>query len=583
MHRRILAFALVAAAGFHSHAQAAWTPNGAALSLAANVQSAPLAAPDGQGGAYVVWLDTRAGNSDLYAQHVTALGGIAGGWAADGLAVCNDASVPNAPRIAADGQGNAYVTWTDGRTGSPDVYLQKLASGGIAAGWTANGVLVCGAAAAQANAVVIADATGALIAWSDLRGANENIYVHKVLAAGAVDGAWPANGALLSGALRQQAFPTIVSDGLGGAIVAWEDGRNGGALTSQLDIYAGHMRATGAADSTWGADGALLCLSPGFAQSSPIAESDAAGGAIVAWRDTRHANGDLYATRVLGSGAIAGGWPSDGAEVVRFAGEQIAPVMVGDGQGGAIFAWQDGRDTSTFPTNTDVFAVRLLANGARAAGWAANGNDMSIQGNRQDDPAICSDGAGGALLVWADGRPGAEIYGQHVRGDGTLAPGWAADGLPICTAVNPQIDPALVSDGAGGGVCAWEDYRNSLANHDIYAQRFLGSGEVGPVVGAPDLPLPATIGLAFAGGHPARGSARFAVTLPAGARATAGVFNPAGRRVAELWGGETRAAGRHLVTWDGADAAGRAAPPGMYYLELIADGHRAALRFVFLP
>lgn len=582
MHRRILALALVALAGTSSPA-AAWVPNGAALSLAANVQSAPLAAPDGQGGAYVVWLDTRAGNSDLYVQHVTAAGAIAAGWADDGLAVCNDASVPNSPRIAADGQGNAYVTWTDARAGNPDVYVQKLASGGIAAGWTANGVLVCGAAAAQANPVLIASAAGALIAWSDLRGANENVYVHHVLPVGAVDGAWPVNGALLSGALQQQAFPTIVTDGVGGAIVAWEDGRNGGALTAQLDIYAGHMRSTGAADSTWGADGTLLCLSPGFAQSRPLAESDGSGGAIVAWRDTRHGNGDLYATRILGSGVIASGWPGDGAEVVRLAGEQLAPVLVGDGQGGAIFAWQDGRDTSSFPTNTDIFAVRLLSNGARAAGWSANGNNLSIHPARQDDPAICSDGTGGALLAWADGRPGAEIYGQHVKGDGTLAPGWTADGLPICTAVNSQVDPTLVSDGAGGGVCAWEDYRNSLANHDIYAQRFLGSGEVGPVVGALDPALPAAVGIAFAGAHPARGGARFAVTLPEAARATAAVFNPAGRRVAELWSGDSRAPGRHVVAWDGADAAGRAAPPGMYYLEVLADGHRAALRFVFLP
>src|SRR5204863_625496 len=89
---RVLAFAALTLAFAHAPALAAWQANGNPLSLAANVQSAPVAAPDGQGGAYVVWLDTRAGNADLYAQHVTANGTLVGGWAADGIAVCTDPS-----------------------------------------------------------------------------------------------------------------------------------------------------------------------------------------------------------------------------------------------------------------------------------------------------------------------------------------------------------------------------------------------------------------------------------------------------------------------------------------------------------
>src|SRR5689334_8708162 len=142
-HLQALALAALALAFTHAPSRAAWNVNGNALSLAANVQSAPVAAPDGQGGAYVVWLDTRSGNADLYAQHVTLNGTLAAGWAADGNAVCNDASTQGPPRIAADGSGNAYVTWHDPRSGNFDIYVQKLATGGVAAGWPANGRLVC--------------------------------------------------------------------------------------------------------------------------------------------------------------------------------------------------------------------------------------------------------------------------------------------------------------------------------------------------------------------------------------------------------------------------------------------------------
>lgn len=581
----VLALAATLVAGRSTPALAAWSVNGNPLTLATGMQDIPLAAPDGQGGAYVVWLDSRAGNVDLYAQHVSATGAIAPGWPADGLALCTHASTQNDPAIASDGVGGAYLVWADPRTGSSDIYALRLVSGGLAPGWPADGRGVCTAAGEQLNPVVVGDgAGGALVAWSDLRGSSEDVYVQHLLAGGTVDGAWAANGALLSGAAQQQAFPTIVSDGSGGALVAWEDGRNGGALTSQKDLFAGHMTALGLPDTAWTVNGELLALVPGFDQVSPQAVSDLNGGAIVTWLDARNGTSDLYAMRILADGTLAPGWTADGVEVVNTVGEQARPVLVTDGAGGAIIAWQDGRDTSSFPTNTDIFALRLLANGTRAPGWPVNGVDLTVQADRQDDPAICTDGVGGALLAWKDGRPGAEIYAQHVRSDGTRAPGWPGDGLAICTATSEQIEPTIVSDGSGGAVCAWEDYRNGLANHDIYAQRFFGSGQVGPTVGVGDAPLPgAALALAFAGAHPARGEARFAITLPAidGARAT--VFNPAGRRVAVLWSGEARPAGRQLVTWDGHDTAGRAAPPGLYALEVIAGTRRAALRFVFLP
>jgi hypothetical protein len=579
MHRRALALSAlvlaVALAQRPAPACAAWSVNGNALSLAPQVQSAPQAASDGHGGAYVVWLDNRAGNTDLYAQHVTSSGTIAGGWAADGNAVCADPSTQGPPRIVADGQGNAYVAWHDSR-GSFDVFVQKLLPGGVAPGWPASGLAVCGAANAQINPVLIADAAGALVAWSDTRGASEDVYVQHVLAAGTVDPSWPVNGAILAGANQQQAFPSIVSDGAGGAIVVWEDGRNGGAITTQLDIYAGHMKSTGAADSTWGNNGALVCLSPGFDQGKPIAVPVPGGGAIFVWLDRRNGDGDLYARRIAGDGTFPAGWPADGNEVAHVVGEQTAPVAIADGSGGVIVAWQDGRDTSSFPTNTDVFAVRLLGNGARAAGWAANGNDLSVQPDRQDAPAMCSDGLGGALIAWKDGRPGAEIYAQHVQPDGSRAAGWAADGLPLCTAVEQQVAPTLVSDGAFGGVCAWEDYRNSIATHDIYGLRFNGSGQP-PNVGVGDA-RGGRLGLGFAGANPSRGTARFAVALPVAGRASAAVYSPAGRRVATLWADAPQAAGPHVLSWDAT-----AAPPGMYVLEVVAGDLRSALRFVSLP
>src|SRR4030042_694883 len=51
---------------------------------------------------------------------------------------------------------------------------------------------------------------------------------------------------------------------------------------------------------------------------------------------------------------------------------------------------------------------------------------------------------------------------------------WIANGTPICEQVLNQITPKIVSDGNGGAIFAWMDYRNS--NVDIYAQRIDATG-----------------------------------------------------------------------------------------------------------
>jgi len=97
------------------------------------------------------------------------------------------------------------------------------------------------------------------------------------------------------GALGDQAPSAIVSDGEGGAFVTWEDPRSGGGL----DIYAQHVLSTGAVDGAWPADGAAFCTAADD-QSTPAIAGVGAGGAIVAWKDRRTGNGyDIYANRFI--------------------------------------------------------------------------------------------------------------------------------------------------------------------------------------------------------------------------------------------------------------------------------------------
>ena len=114
-------------------------------------------------------------------------------------------------------------------------------------------------------------------------------------------------------------------------------------------------------------------------------------------------------------------------------------------------------------------------------GWAAwphdpnNGNvALSTAAGDQQVPTIASDGAGGAIVTWYDYRSGsADIYAQRVIAAGV--PQWTANGVALCTAAGVQQSPTIVSDGAGGAIVTWQDLRGGTT-YDIYAQRVNAAG-----------------------------------------------------------------------------------------------------------
>ena len=142
--------------------------------------------------------------------------------------ICTDSSAQWVPAIVSDGSGGAIITWLDKRSGSGEIYAQRVDADGIVK-WTANGVAIC----AGSLPVVVSDGSGgAIITWQDYRnGDNFDIYAQRVDANGIVK--WTPNGVAICTASDDQDNPTIVSDGSGGAIITWEDYRNGNS-----DIYA---------------------------------------------------------------------------------------------------------------------------------------------------------------------------------------------------------------------------------------------------------------------------------------------------------------------------------------------------------
>ena len=308
---------------------------------------------------------------------------------------------------------------------------------------------------------------GAIIAWIDLRnGSTSNIFAQRIDATGAVR--WTTDGVPVSRQVVSTAGvgPCITSDTLGGAIIAWHDYRNG----TDWDIYAQRLNSDGERQWISGSDsdGIAIAVHSGD-QIDPVMAPDGFGGAIIAWQDGRSGPYSIYAQRVSSSGVVQ--WSANGIAVSTTG---TSPVMVSDGSGGAVVA---------FLYSNHLYAQKI--NTAGVVQWSGSpAVAISTASSNQSAPAITSNSLGGAIIAWQNYASGTyyDIYAQRIDSDGGVH--WTTNGVAICTASNYQKLPAIVYDGSGGAIIAWQDDRTDPTIEvtdtcdDIYAQRVDYSGAV---------------------------------------------------------------------------------------------------------
>jgi hypothetical protein len=428
------------------HAQ--WQPDGLLMSGAANHQLNHVVVSDSIG-AIVVWEDYRSGEADIYARKVNSAGALL--WSADGIAVCSVIKPQFNPVAISDGAGGAIVVWEDYRNAanSADLYAQRISSTGTLL-WNPLGVLICGSANVQMRPAIVSDGQGgAIIAWEDYRSGPGDVYVQRISSNGAV--LWQNDGLPLATVSGTRYAPVIATDAAGGAIVAWEENRVG----TEYDIYAQRVNGSGALQ--WGAGGLVVCAAIGV-QQQLSGYSTGTGYLLLAWQDYRNTSADIYA-HILNPQGLA--FPGSGAAVCTDAATQERPRVAPDGAGGMIVAWSDYR----VPAG-DIYARRVSSSGALQ--WAANGIPLCTNPATQHAVDIAPRDADGVIVAWMDYRNAkGDVYIQAVNNNGTIL--WQMNGSPVCTHIAAQQRPMLARDGLNGVYAAWTDYRNG--NADVYVQR----------------------------------------------------------------------------------------------------------------
>ena len=300
---------------------------------------------------------------------------------------------------------------------------------------------------------------GAIVAWEDATG----IYVQRLDASGARQ--W-ANGHQLS---STGVAPNIRAAAAGGAFVTWSE---------TTGVYAQRVDASGSA--LWTAGGVKVA-NPGTgptANLAPRVVGDGSGGAFICW-DVQSGS---TSTARLAYVSAAGTVPAPGVDGIALGVSGGAPThrdIVSDASGGAIVVWVDAA--------LDVVAQRVDAGTPWGATPTVVSNDSRVEGPLR----AAEDGAGGVLVVWRAQLSDVQVRAQRLNNAGSAQ--WATNGLIVVDSDVVGGDPGhwqnfrhgtdIVSDGAGGAIVTWTDWRHAFpvtnpGDDDVYAQRISSGGSV---------------------------------------------------------------------------------------------------------
>jgi hypothetical protein len=399
----------------HGFGHLPWGPNSRTLGWEVPYNAGPgCMASDGAGGAFVTWAEGLATpRAFIMAQRLDASGQLL--WP-DDVEICYSNDTRNIAAALPDGEGGAVILWMDSRDYFTDdyhplnfwdIYCQRIdAEGNVA--WTPNGhPVVAGAEDAEFSQMVIDGNGNVYVLWGEeVDGTTWDVRAQKIAPNGNL--LWPVEGILVksAGELGLNGFTDtqLAVDGAGGAIVVWKDRYSG--------IFAQRVNESGSL--LWTSGGKLVRANvPGEpSMQGPQVVSVENGGVIVVW---------YGAFGVQGQKLDASGnrlWASGGVLLDETRDDGSWPLLVEDGVGGAIAMWLVPTG-SGLPYN--LKSQRLNASGSIQ--WGNAGVEVCSNGFVNNNGwRLISDQLQGAIAVWSDTRDSTRGYAMRIDSNGDAPP-----------------------------------------------------------------------------------------------------------------------------------------------------------------
>lgn len=377
------------------------------------------------------------------------------------------------------GDGGMFLAWedtTNTNTIGTNVYLQKINGNGTVA-FAANGLAVTNISGSQTNISMVSDgAGGVILAWQDNRfNSRTDIYGQRVLSNGTF--AWTDGGKALTDTLGLQQAPYLCAASNGEVFMLYRSSLIDFGSTTSYDLYATRINITTGNYIT-----PKVIANGNNIQTAESIQPDLNGGAFILWQDPYKSTSesDIQIQRINNNlDTLWSGLGCNGIVLCNAVANQLAPSMAVDATGVTV-AWGDLRASST---NAEIYAQRVNFSGV--AQWATNGVVVcNAAGNQTNVKAVRSNG--GTILVWGDNRVSTsnrDIYAQKVSDvDGSTM--WTVvNGTPISIATGNQPNSTtsgfnVLSDGSNGAYIVWDDARRGSSDVDVRAQLINSAGAI---------------------------------------------------------------------------------------------------------
>jgi hypothetical protein len=229
----------------------------------------------------------------------------------------------------------------------------------------------------------------------------------------------------------------------------------------------------------WNGGDPVVVAPTGTPQLSPRALRLFDGSSLVAWLEDRGSGVDVYAMRIMADGTRAAGWPATGLalEARSETSSELHVVEVSPGQPPFV-VWQE--TGARFAGGSSIVARRLLGDGLPDPAWSDSG--LVLTSSRTVDRL---EDVQPTTILWSDSRAATaanptDLYARQFANDfGAPSPGWSAAGVALCTAPGRQ-DHARTD----GNLYAWEDLRSGVPK--VYATERASNGALPCCVWLPD-------------------------------------------------------------------------------------------------
>ena len=426
-----------------------WEANGIPIRQGVHIEWQRTVCPGDNGSAIFVWSDTRYGSRNVFAQKVDGNGNFL--WGTDGAAVTNLPGRQEDPVAIEDGNGGAFIAWVDYRFDDEgDIFIQHVDNNGNRL-MDDEGEALARVDGRHLTVNMCTDSSGGVfVAWQDKRNLlDEDIYGTHV--SSSHDIVSPGNGVAIIEMNGNQGAKSLEYAGNGQATLVWSDTRSGGgndiygqkltmdmskvfaddglpiSVTSELETTP---RTTYMSNDTsfvlWQSgtestdiffnfltNNGLVFDQPKVISTfssnkkAPRIKRNTIGDVFVQWTDYRAdtTDGNHFYQKITHGGVRS--WNNNGIQLT-LDGEDDNARFVSDAAGGTHIFWERG----TFP-DVDILYQNILIDGSLGQ---TSPMVVSNADGYQSMPISVSDGADGAYVIFADQEYGSiDLRTQYIE------------------------------------------------------------------------------------------------------------------------------------------------------------------------